>query len=83
MARGAKDEGGGGGGCPDYMMTYGDMMSLLLCFFVMIVSLSKIKEEELFRAAADSIRKSFGYTTSPKPIDADRSMLLTRCPRRS
>lgn len=60
---------GGGGGCPDYMMTYGDMMSLLLCFFVIIVSLSKIKEEEMFRAVMDSLKKAFGYSQSPNPVD--------------
>ncbi len=75
MARGAKQkgEGGGGGGCPDYMMTYGDMMTLLLCFFVMIVSLSQIKEEEQFRAVLDSLRKAFGYTKAPQPVDGEFS----------
>jgi len=58
----------GGGGCPDYMMTYGDMMSLLLCFFVIIVSLSQIKEEDRFRAVLDSLKKAFGYNTGRNPI---------------
>ena len=71
MAKRAKNEDGGGGGCPDYMLTYGDMMSLLLCFFVMLVSLSKIKEEEVFRAAMDSIKKALGYTSSSTPVDGE------------
>jgi len=50
------------------MLTYGDMMSLLLCFFVMLVSMSKIKEDADFRAAMESIRKAFGYTTAPSPV---------------
>ncbi|RKY74681.1 hypothetical protein DRQ12_12980, partial [candidate division KSB1 bacterium] len=28
----------GEGGAPGWMVTYGDLMSLLLCFFVLIVS---------------------------------------------
>jgi len=64
-------ESGGGGGCPDYMLTYGDMMSLLLCFFVIIVSLSKIKEDEQFRMAMESLRKAFGYSSSRSPAPGD------------
>ena len=65
-ARGGKD--GGRGGCPDYMVIYGDMMSLLLCFFVIIVSLSQFKEEQRFHAVLDSIKKAFGYSMSRSPI---------------
>lgn len=39
-------------------MTYGDMMSLLLCFFIMLVALSEIKKEE-FRVKAEAIKSSF------------------------
>jgi chemotaxis protein MotB len=73
MAKRGKKESSGGGGCPDYMMTFGDMMSLLLCFFVMLVSLSKIKEDDVFRAALESIRQAFGYTTSPSQIPGEYS----------
>ena len=34
-----------GGGIPEWVVTFGDMMSLLLTFFIMLVSLSEIKEE--------------------------------------
>ena len=63
-----EDKGGGRGGCPDYMVTYGDMMSLLLCFFVIIVSLSQFKEEQRFHAVMDSIKKAFGYSVSRSPM---------------
>lgn len=42
-------------------MTYGDMMSLLLAFFVIIVAMSEIKEEEKFLEVMQSIRTAFGY----------------------
>jgi chemotaxis protein MotB len=47
-------------GAPEWVVTYGDCMSLLLCFFVIIVSMSEIKKDESFRAAAQSIRAAFG-----------------------
>jgi len=42
-------------GAPGWMVTYGDMMSLLLCFFVMLVSMSSM-EVEKFKAAAASLK---------------------------
>ena len=33
-------------GAPAWMVTYGDMMSLLLCFFIMLVAMSEIKEDK-------------------------------------
>lgn len=47
-------------GVPEWVMTYGDMMSLLLVFFVLIVSMSKIKEEERLQAFIEEIKSSFG-----------------------
>ena len=41
-----------GGGIPEWVVTFGDMMSLLLTFFIMLVSLSEIKEEETYQQAA-------------------------------
>ncbi|MGA1489680.1 MAG: flagellar motor protein MotB [Planctomycetota bacterium] len=35
-------------GAPEWMVTFGDMMSLLLCFFVLLFSISEIKSEKLF-----------------------------------
>lgn len=43
------------------MVTYGDMMSLLLTFFVLLVSMSTVEEEEKFQEALKSIRQAFGY----------------------
>ncbi|WP_153557711.1 OmpA/MotB family protein [Roseimaritima sediminicola] len=49
---------------PEWVVTFGDMMSLLLTFFIMLVSLSEIKEEETYQALVDSMRQQFGYTRS-------------------
>jgi chemotaxis protein MotB len=50
-----------GGGIPEWVVTFGDMMSLLLTFFIMLVSLSEIREEEKYQAMVESIRKQFGH----------------------
>lgn len=48
-------------GVPEWVVTYGDMMSLLLTFFIMLVSMSEIRSDSgESRAAMDSIRESFG-----------------------
>ncbi|MEE9293419.1 MAG: flagellar motor protein MotB [Phycisphaerae bacterium] len=48
-------------GAPDWMVTYGDMMTLLLCFFVILVSMSEMKKDRRFQEVMDSIRAAFGY----------------------
>jgi len=42
------------------MVTYGDMVTLLLCFFVLIVSFSEIKKEDQFQAVVEEIKQAFG-----------------------
>ena len=59
-----KKKGGGGGGA-NWMDTYGDMVTLLLCFFVLLYSMSTISEEK-FRAIAQSFNpQAIPTTTDP------------------
>lgn len=51
-------------GAPAWVVTYGDMMSLLLCFFVILVAISEVKEEK-FHKVMESIRQYFGYENAP------------------
>lgn len=51
-------------GIPEWVVTFGDMMSLLLTFFIMLVSMSEIKQEEKFQAMVESMRKRFGHELS-------------------
>ena len=48
-------------GVPEWVVTFGDMMSLLLTFFIMLISMSEIKEDEKFQGVADSLHQQFGY----------------------
>lgn len=73
MAR-KKKQGDDAGGAPEWMVTFGDMMSLLLCFFVIIVSMSEIKKDEKFQQVMQSLRKAFGnsgeiHAVLSQPLD--------------
>lgn len=52
-------------GVPEWVVTYGDMMSLLLTFFIMLVSLSEVVADKKFRAVLESIQKYIGYRSAP------------------
>ena len=47
-------------GAPEWMVTYSDTMTLLLCFFVIIVSFSETKKDQRFQAVMESLRRAFG-----------------------
>lgn len=47
-------------GVPEWVVTYGDMMSLLLTFFIMLVSMSEQKQDGKVRAALDALQQQFG-----------------------
>lgn len=48
-------------GAPEWAVTFGDMMSLLLTFFIMLVSMSELKQEDKYHAMLDSMRLQFGH----------------------
>jgi flagellar motor protein MotB len=48
----------GGNNVPAYIVTYSDMITLLLTFFVMLLSLSNQQDPELFNVGRDSFVKS-------------------------
>ena len=48
-------------GAPEWVVTYGDMMSLLLCLFILLASMSEIRNKEQFQAILEALRRQFGY----------------------
>ncbi len=50
-------------GAPEWMVTYGDCMGLLLTFFIMLAAMSEVKEEK-FHKVLESIREYLGYETA-------------------
>lgn len=67
-------------GAPLWMATFGDMMSLLLVFFILLFSMSELKVEK-FLIASQSLREALGGTAvdpsespmglMPDPVDPD------------
>jgi flagellar motor protein MotB len=45
---------------PEWLVSYSDLMSLLLCFFVMLFALSAVHEAN-FQSATESLRGGFGF----------------------
>jgi flagellar motor protein MotB len=44
----------------DWLITYSDLMTLLLCLFVMLYAISTVHETD-FQSATESLRGGFGY----------------------
>ena len=49
------------GGAPEWMVTFGDLMSILVCFFVLLISFS-IQDTKKLQVVAGSMREAFGIT---------------------
>ncbi len=49
---------------PEWVVTFGDMMSLLLTFFIMLFSMSEMREEDQYQAMLDALRQRFGHDAS-------------------
>ncbi len=47
-------------GAPEWVLTYGDLMSLLLCFFILLASLSELKDDAVWKAKIQQVQQSFG-----------------------
>ncbi|NLF31949.1 MAG: MotB, partial [Planctomycetes bacterium] len=69
-------------GAPEWVLTYGDMMSLLLCFFIMIVAMSELKQDERFRKVVESVQREFGYSRSIGMAPADMPPEMSPTQRR-
>lgn len=77
MGKEKKKRGGDApGGAPEWVMTYGDMMSLLLTFFIMLVAMSEIKKEDQWRAIVEAVKKSFGMKVGGGSIPSKEDPLL-------
>ena len=48
-----------GGGAPAWVMTFADLMSLLMCFFVLLLSFSEMDVQK-FKQIAGSMKMAFG-----------------------
>jgi chemotaxis protein MotB len=60
-------------GAPDWMVTYGDMVTLLLCFFVLLFSMSTVDAKK-FKSVIEAFQGSLGVLTAGKTIDDSELM---------
>jgi chemotaxis protein MotB len=78
MARKKKSGGGGGPGAPLWMSTYGDMVTLLLCFFVLLYAFSTLDVQK-FTAMAESLQQAFnimpGGPVASSPVRIEEGAL--------
>lgn len=66
-------------GAPEWVLTYGDMMSLLLVFFIMIVALSEIKKQEEYQEIVANIQGAFGMRGGAQlPIEGTPALSLLK-----
>ena len=58
-------------GAPEWLLTYGDLMSLLLTFFILLASMSELRSEPRVVEAVDAIQKRFGRDKIVNPPTFD------------
>ncbi len=56
-------------GAPAWVVTFGDLMSLLLCFFVLLLSFSET-DKAMYRQVAGSMEKAFGVQRKERVMDS-------------
>ena len=59
MAKKKKKEGGPE--IPEWVVTFGDMMSLLLCFFILLQMFSELKKDHEYQRVVSAVKEAFGY----------------------
>ncbi len=73
MAKKKKEESGGGG-APGWMATFSDLMNLLLCFFVLLFSMSSVDAAK-FEAVVASLQSSFSILPAGGSSVGDAGMI--------
>ncbi len=58
-------------GAPMWMCTFGDLMSLLLCFFVLLLSFSEVDRQK-YKQVAGSMEKAFGVQRKKNVSESPR-----------
>jgi chemotaxis protein MotB len=62
-------------GAPRWVVTFGDLMSLLLCFFVLLLSFSELDRQK-YKQVAGSMEKAFGVQRRAKVMEIPKGMKM-------
>ncbi len=66
-----KKQAEGGGGAPEWMVTYGDMVTLLLTFFVLLLAMSEVKQDQKMMEFMQAVKEAFGYTGGVRQLPTE------------
>lgn len=77
----AIDEDEGGGGAPEWMATFADLVTLLMCFFVLLFAMSTT-QEETFKELVQSLKSALGVQKIPEAGTREGLMMPTPPPER-
>jgi len=83
MAKRRKDDKEG---VPEWVVTYGDLMSLLLTFFILLAAFSELKQPREYRKAIEAINEALGFEGGLGLILAKgnpRNSSINRLPRQA
>ena len=59
-------------GAPPWMVTFGDLMSLLMCFFVLLLSFSEMDRKK-YKMVSGSMKQAFGIQRLDYAAIGDRA----------
>jgi chemotaxis protein MotB len=59
-------------GAPDWIVTFGDLMSLLLCFFVLLLSFSEMDRKK-YKIVSGSLKNAFGIQRERPVFDSPKA----------
>jgi len=62
-------------GAPDWVVTFGDLMSLLLCFFVLMLSFSEMDRNK-YRIVSGSLKNAFGMQRKKPVFDSPKGQKM-------
>lgn len=62
-------------GAPKWVVTFGDLMSLLLCFFVLLLSFSEMDRQK-YKQVAGSLEKAFGVQRKMRVMEIPKGMKI-------
>ncbi len=62
-------------GAPKWVVTFGDLMSLLLCFFVLLLSFSEMDRQK-YKQVAGSMERAFGVQRKARVMEIPKGMKL-------
>jgi chemotaxis protein MotB len=71
MAVAKKKEAAAGGGAPAWMVTYGDMVTLLLTFFVLLLAMSEVEQDQKMLDFMQAVKEAFGYAGGDRHLPTE------------